>query len=126
MPSEHLGRVLGPADHAGHSMSQWILTEGGKEIQTVRRLTLAEIDSPMETDRRKDFDDYAIKRFRDSLRPPGAQDTSDDNVEYYDDDVDSKSQLPDTDLFPDYDEYPNTEVLLPQDREHMRAARVIG
>ena len=128
LPSEHLGRVLGPADHAGHSMSQWILTEGGKvlPIQTVRRLTPAEIDSPTEKDCRKDFDDYVIKRFGDSLRPPGAQDTSDDNVEYYDDDVDGESQLLDTDVFPDYDEYLNTEVLLPQDGEHMRAARVIG
>ena len=124
LPSERLGRVLGPAEHAGHAMSQWILTEGGKilPIQTVRRLTPAEIDSPIEKDRRKDFDDYVIKRFGDSLRPPGAQDTSDDNVEYYDDDVNGESQLPDTDVFPDYDEYLNTEVLLPQDREHMRAA----
>ena len=128
LPSERLGRVLGPADHAGHAMFQWILTERGKvlPIQTVQRLTPAEIDSPMENDRRMDFDDYVIKIFGDSLRPPGAQDTSDDNVEYYDDDVDGESQLPNTDVFPDYDECLNTEVLLPQDREHMCAAKVIG
>jgi hypothetical protein len=28
-PSERLGRVLGPAEHAGHAMSQWVLTETG-------------------------------------------------------------------------------------------------
>lgn len=59
----------------------------------------------------KDFDDFVKKQYGDSLRPPDAHDTS-DHVENYKDDVDGDAQLPNTDTF-------LTEVLLPQDGEHM-------
>ena len=54
-PTEHLGRCLGPARNQGNTMSQHVLLENGKviPIQTLRSLTKAELDSPLELHSKK-------------------------------------------------------------------------
>ena len=39
---------------------------------------------------------------------------------------DNDESMPEADDFPDFDKYINSEVLLPRDGEHMKAARVVS
>ena len=50
-PHEHLGRCLGPAEHAGKVMSQWVMNKNGNvlPIQTLRKLRDDEISSEANT-----------------------------------------------------------------------------
>ena len=86
LPSERLGKVLDPATHAGKVMSQWILTSTGDVLpfQTLRQLTPAEMMSPTERDKRKEFDTYITKHFGDSINPPPPEP---EKHAYYEDDV---------------------------------------
>ena len=123
--SEQLGRCLGPAINAGTAMSQWVLNRQGNVIprQTLRQLTPSELLSEVEVQKRKDFDDCIHKRHGDSINPP-KQAKEEFAIETDPDDMDDHT-MPEADSFLDYDEYINNEVLLPQDGEHMRAAKVI-
>ena len=155
-PTELLGRCLGPARNKGNMMSQRVLTEKGEllPVQTLRKLTKAEMDDPLEIEKRKQFDAYILQRYGDSKNPPenwvkrrrkpgepiqfedksntlGASDDSrgnpDESEFLYEDDTTGKAhEMPEVDDINDFDMYINSEVLLPQDGEHMRAAKVIG
>ena len=92
-------------------------------FQTLRRLTPAEMTSPIERNKRHEFDSFIKKRFGDSLNPPPQKP---EKYDYYEDDVEGSTQIPNADDIPDLDMYLNMEVLLPQDGEQMRAARVLG
>ena len=54
-PTEWLGRCLGPAHAKGNAMSQHVLTEAGEvlPVQTLRKLSQAELSSPKEIEKRK-------------------------------------------------------------------------
>lgn len=137
-----LGRVLGPADHAGTEMSQWVLTAGGQvlPIQTLRRLTPAEMATPEIKRRQYDFDRFIKKRFGDRFKTKHVPEGEEKKVRFKDDshpdDVIYQAhedlytweteETADTDDVPNYDEYINAEVLLPKDGEHMQAAKVVG
>lgn len=137
-----LGRVLGPADHAGTEMSQWVLTAGGQvlPIQTLRRLTPAEMATPEIKRRQYDFDRFIKKRFGDRFKTKHVPEGEEKQVRFKDDshpdDVIYQAhedlytweteETADTDDVPNYDEYINAEVLLPKDGEHMQAAKVVG
>ena len=124
--SYQLGRCLGPAIDQGSRMCQNILTEKGTvmPLQTVRRLTPAEVNSPFEVDKRKAFDTFIYKRFGDPSASPekGVPDVYDWSSHL----EEPEAQMPEADDFADYAAYINAEVLLPQNGEHMRAARVVG
>jgi hypothetical protein len=124
--SEQLGRCLGPALNSGTAMSQWVLTRQGNVIprQTLRKLTPSELISDVERNKRNEFDAAIRKRHGDSISPPPPNDTSSIDDEALDNDMEDHT-MPDADSFLDYDEYINSEVLLPKDGEHMMAAKVI-
>ena len=71
-PTEHLGRCLGPARNQGNAMSQHVLLENGKviPIQTLRSLTQAEVDSPLEKSKRDAFDEAIKNLYGDHKAPP--------------------------------------------------------
>ena len=71
-PTEHLGRCLGPARNQGNTMSQHVLLENGKviPIQTLRSLTKAELDSPLELYKRDSFDKSIMNLYGDHKAPP--------------------------------------------------------
>ena len=148
-PTEWIGRCLGPARSKGNAMSQHVLTESGEvlPVQTLRRLTPAEIASPIEVAKRERMDAYITKRFGDSKHVPDdwvrrrrkpddpIQDEDPEfqdevnlpTADYYEDEATGKAhEGPEMDDLPDLDLYLDAEVLLPQDGEHMRAAKVIG
>ena len=125
LPSESLGRCLGPADHAGNAMSQWVLNNNGKILpyQTLRRLTKAEIANPYELEKRDTFDTRIKSLLGTSIEPPPSE--TPELTPYYEDSETPPHEMPEADLFKDYDRYLNAEVLLPQDGEHLQAARVV-
>ena len=126
-------------------MSQTVLTENGEVItaQTCRKLLPSEISSPSKLKKRIKMDEYIRKGYGDSRntpenwvkrwRKPGDPDQYKDPEDHnpaevpYSDDVKGKAHtLPEANIIPDLDLYINAEVLLPQDGEHMEAARVVG
>ena len=114
-PSEHLGQVLGPAEHAGHVMSQWVLTSTGDvlPIQTCRRLTESEKDNAELKEKMMEFTTFVKDKFGNSSKEP---ETPLDHVpiqEYYEDDVDEQVHMPDADDIGDFDVYIDAKVLLP-------------
>ena len=125
-PSYQLGRCLGPSIDQGSRMSQHVLTHKGTvmPIQTLRRLTPAEVNSPFEIEKRNEFDKFIRKRFGNSISPPN---TPVEIPKAYDweEHLEEPSEVPDVDDYEDYESFINTEVLLPQNGEHMQAARVI-
>jgi len=144
-PTEHLGRCLGPARNLGNAMSQHVLLENGKviPIQTLRSLTQAELDSPMEKSKRDAFDKSIKQRYGNDKSPPAdwvkRRRKHDDGVQYInEDDEVSKSfgddekleqtthRIPDNDQYDDFDAYIHAEVLMPQNGDVMQAAKVIG
>jgi hypothetical protein len=74
----------------------------------------------------REFDTYIKTRFGDSSTPPPEEIDSIPIHDYYEDDEDDGLQMPEADDIGDLDRYINAEVLLPQDGEYMRAARVTG
>lgn len=123
---ERYGRCLGPAKGTGNEMSQWILTDKGQVLpfQTVRALTPAEINNPAQAEQRRELDKFWRKKFGDSINPPPEEDTQ--VPDEYKWDLVLDSLTPEADDIPDYDAFLDMEVLLPQNGEHLRAARVIG
>ena len=87
-PSNHLGRYLGPARNQGNDMSQHVLLENGKviPIQTLRSLSQAEVDSPLEKTKRDAFDEAIKNLYGDHKAPPSdwikRRKKSDDGVQY--------------------------------------------
>ena len=125
-PPYQLGRCLGPAIDQGSRMSQHVLTDKGTvmPIQTLRRLTPSEINSPFEIEKRKEFDAFIRKRFGDPISPP--EKPIEIPKEYdWEEHLEEPSEIPEVDDYDDYEGFINAEVLLPQNGEHMRAARVI-
>ena len=147
-PVQHqrLGRVLGSSHNAGSTMSQWVLTVTGDvmPIQTLRRLTPGELNSPSMRVRQKEFDEAISSRVGHCMKTPPSvatgestypeSDLQDENpgamdIVYKDYEGlydEPKQPLIDADEVPDYDKYIGAEVMLPKDGEHLRAARVIG
>jgi len=123
MPSERLGRCLGPAEHAGTAMSQWVLNEKGNVLpqQTLRHLTKQELLSNTEMAKRSNFDEAIKAKLGDSMNPPPTP--LDHNGENFVPEEEYK--IPDTDEFPEYDKYINAEVILPRDGERFQSARVV-
>ena len=148
-PTEWLGRWLGPAPSKGNAMSQHVLTESGEvlPVQTLRRLAPSEIASPTEVNKWNKMDEKIRKHYGDSRKVPETwvqhrkKPDDPDQIDgpeyiepneqpistYYEDDKVGKAhEQPEVDDIPDLDLYLNAEVLLPQDGEYMRTARVIG
>ena len=142
---QKLGRILGLAKGAGTEMSQWVLTATGEvtPIQLLQLLNNAEKNSPAMKEKQKAFTNFMNKRLGDSMTPPAPQSESypkaivspgetepDDTVYkkykgWYDNDQ-VINDLPEADdVQGNFDLYIDAEVLLPQDGEHLRAARVI-
>lgn len=124
--SYQLGRCLGPAIDQGSRMCQHVLTEKGTvmPIQTLRRLTPAEVNSPFEVEKRRNFDSFIRKRFGDPLNAPNHK--VPDVYDWEKHIEEPESTMPNSDDYADYAAYIDAEVLLPQNGEHMRAARVVG
>ena len=123
MPSERLGRCLGPAEHVGSAMSQWVLNEKGNVLpqQTLRSLTSLELQSNMERTKRDAFDKLIREKLGDSTHPPPEPiDLNADNFE-----PEKDYFIPDADDFPNYDKYINSEVILPREGERFQSAKVI-
>ena len=122
-------------------MSQYVLLESGKviPIQTLRSLTPAELESLMERSKCDTFDEAIKKIYGDSKSPPDGwikrRSKDDDGLQYENDDeeglrIDEEDEdrhvLKDVDEYKDFDAYIGAEVLLPQNGDVMRAAKVIG
>ena len=121
-PSEQLGRCLGPAKHDGNSTIQHILDTGDVlPLQTIRPLTPAYINSSTKDENRKQFNLIIREKFGDLLRPPTP--ISEEPSKY--DDIEEPSKIPEADDFVDYYLYIDSEVLLPQNGEYTRAAKVV-
>ena len=126
-PEERLGRCLGPCKNAGNAMSQHVLI---REMQvlplaTIRRLTPAEHNSPGIIRRKAEFDEAVFKKMGDSLHPPVEESIPSDYTPYHD--MNDKTEtMPEADDIPDYDLYLQAEVMLPQNGEQMRAAKVVS
>ena len=144
-PTEHLGRFLGPARNQENAMSQHLLLENGKviPIQTLRSLSQAEVDSPLEKTKRDAFDEAIKNLYGDHKAPPPdwikRRRKPDDGVQYLDveDGIDSifwnedklgekTHSMPDVDSYDDFDAHVGAEVLLPQNGKVMQAAKVLG
>ena len=112
----------------GSGMSQYILTDTGQVLpcQTVRRLTPSEINNPNEQRKRSEFDAFIRRKFGDSLNLPTDVPDVYDWTTYCDNDSGEAHEMPEADDFNDLETYINSEVLLPQNGEHLKAARVIG
>ena len=154
-PVEQLGRCLGPAKNKGKILSQRVLTSKGEllPVQTLRKLTPAELDNPAEKKRRDEFDAYILERDGDSRNPPKNwvkrkrkpgdhiqpedptfdyehveepnSNIAEDSV-YEDDSSDKAHEMPEVDDIVEFDLYIHNEVLLPQNGEYMQAAKVIS
>ena len=59
-----MGRCLGPAEHAGKVISQWVMNQNGNvlPIQTLRKLREDEISCPASIKEREDVDAAIQKR----------------------------------------------------------------
>ena len=123
-------------------MSQYVLLESGKAIpiQTLMSLTESEMEISSEKVRRDKFDDAIKKMYGDATAPPDGwvqcRRKDNDGHQYAPDDDDyglriddeTREQYPskDVDDYKDFDAYIGAEVLLPQNGDVMKAARVIG
>ena len=106
-------------------MSQYVMNERGTVLpkQTLRSLTPAELNSPVEAAKRDNFDAAICKKFGDSLHLPQVQlegekdGKEDDDLEphqpYVDPNGVEEPTMPEADEFSNYDEYIGSEVLLP-------------
>ena len=71
-PVERLGRCLGPCEHKGTVMSQYILNDQGSVLpyQTFRRLTKDEHQSAAKSLKQDNFDLIIRSNLGDSMTPP--------------------------------------------------------
>ena len=126
-PHEQLGRCLGPAEHAGRVMSQWVLNKHGNvlPIQTLTKLHDDEWTNRDEIKERGEFDHAIEQRHGTALSLPPSTPQVQVESNYEDGNGNQEQGMPDADDMPDYDQYINSEVLLPSDGEHLKAARVV-
>ena len=128
--SYQLGRCLGPASNQGPRMAQYVMTDKGQvmPIQTLRRLTKSELNNPFEIESRKSFDEFIQRKYGDPYKPSDITDATEPTPEeiMIDFGIEEKSTIPHSDSYSNYENYVGSEVLLPQNGEHMHAARVIG
>lgn len=134
-----LGRVLGPAKNEGNEMAQHVVNDKGNVVprRTLRPLTISELNSVSEIEKRKQFDDTIKARFGDSMSipskpPPEEFDETDFIVE---DDEQLPLHLQEEDPVdatgqavlerPFHDMLIHAEVLLPQG-DNMTSAKVIS
>lgn len=120
-PTERLGRCLGPCDHKGNAMSQYVLNDQGNVLpyQTFRRLTKEEQMSQVELEKRNRFDSVIRSKLGDSITPPP------EPIQQDEPSVSERESVPDIDKFDNFDEYINAELMLPKDGKTMAAAKVI-
>ena len=155
LPSEMLGRCLGPCRNKGNEMSQSVLTEDGNvlPIQTLRSLTAAEIDNEGERKWREAFDEKIKKLYGTSKAPPENWNkqrrkhdydqlvddlmweskisenngTESLNSEFvYEDETGRENEIPEAEEIPDLDLLIGAEVILPQNGVNMQAGKVVG
>jgi len=139
-PFQHqmLQRVLGPSNHAGSMMSQWVLTKAGEvmPIQTLQKVTESERNSETMKLRMKEFKESIKKRLGYSSFTPehnnedaiNAHDINDEDIIYeshYSEENMVKDPKEIDDVL-DPNQYMDAEVMLPKDGAHLQAARVIG
>ena len=107
LSSQSLGRCLGPVDHAGNAMSQWVLNNNGKVLpyQTLRRLTKAEIANPYELEKRDSFDKGIKSLLGISIEPLSSE--TPEVTPYYEDSTNPPHDMTEADSFKDYDKYLN-------------------
>ena len=98
-PVERLGRCLGPCDHKGTVMSQYILNDQGILLpyQTFRRLTKDKHRSAAESLKRDNFDLIIRYKLGDSMTPPPQPILLDEPA------VQTPDSILDADSFPDFD-----------------------
>ena len=80
---EKLGRILGPTKNEGNEMVQAVLNSKGIVVprRTVRRLTVAEMNSNSEQKKRDMFDAFIRSKLGDSISmPPDTPEPSDNDV----------------------------------------------
>lgn len=129
---EKLGKVLGPLKNEGNEMAQAVLNYKGKVIprRSIRRLRVEELNSPVEIEKRRLFDEMVRAKLGDASTFPPSGETEDEVVPYADCEVDE---------LPTYDDDPveengvaqfeapltdlliHAEVHLPQGEEMQRA-----
>mmetsp|Transcript_9776 Transcript_9776/g.13821 ORF Transcript_9776/g.13821 Transcript_9776/m.13821 type:complete len:222 (+) Transcript_9776:32-697(+) len=134
-------------------MSQYIFMENDTflPIQTVRILTQAEIDNPVEERARKEFDMRIKSLYGTNVAPPSnweqrRRHSDDDKLEddplwkeddngdkdelplsfVYEDNNGKEHEMPEVDDLEDLDKLVGAEVVLPQNGIEMRAAHVLG
>lgn len=142
---EELGKVLGPAVDAGNMMAQWVCKSNGQIVprRTLRKLSVAEMNSEDEQQKRRQFLAIMEKFHGNSYKLPVIEDVSkspimkDDGKEYelYEDDQESPRSLPEADSLydskgrpllqqPPSDRMIHSEVLLPQGKR-IKSAKVL-
>jgi hypothetical protein len=110
-------------------MSQWVLTANGQVrcVCTLRKLAKHEIDSPIEQQKRGEFDNAIKRRLGDSIsladiitdQTPIEKPVDDPSIP----EADDIGEPDDYDQF--LDQFLGAEVLLAQDGEHMQSAQVV-
>jgi hypothetical protein len=125
LPTEVLGRALGPAENAGNQMAQWILKSNGKVIpcRTCRPLKEDERNNPVEKRKRDLFDEAIRSKLGDSFTPMATNDELDDVFEPYEDDEEIPVQIPEADNDA-FDTMLNAELQLPHG-DKLQHAKVI-
>ena len=121
-----LARCLGPAKSHGNAMSQWILNINGQVqcVSTLRKLTRAEIDSETEREKRNEFTKCIKLRLGSSMSPAEIK-INETPVSHPVDDPKIRD-ADDYEGLHEFDEYLGAEVLLPQNGEHMKSAKVVN
>ena len=136
---EQLGRVLGPMKNEGNLMTQAVLKSNGLVVprRTCRPLTVSELHSPTEKQKRDLFDKLIREKLGDSITVTqlSKPENSPDLADYQYDEGEEPPIIPDEDpvdadgkaVFdqPYSDLLLNAEVLLPQG-EDIKSAKVIG
>lgn len=152
LPSEQLGRCLGPSKNRGNAMSQNVMLKDGSvlPIQTLRSLTGAELENEYEVKARKDFDVSINKLYGDHINPPEnwvrrrskpgddhipedplfehpGEKSEEERITFpYEDDEDKGHELPEADEISDLDRLIGAEVVLPKSGTEVCAGKVIG
>ena len=120
-PVERLGRCLGPCEHKGTVMSQYILNDQGSVLpyQTFRRLTKDKYRSAAESLQQDNFDLIIRSKLVDSMTPLPQPILLDEPA------VRTPESIPDAYSFTDFDEYINAEPMLAKEGEGVVAPRVV-
>lgn len=138
---EVLGRVLGPARGHGNEMAQWVLKANGNVVprRTLRPLTVSELNSTTENERRQVFDALIERRWGNSIcgintSKPENDDNSEEFDYYSDNDerpnihediedaVDATGKL--INQQPAYDKVLNAEIAFQRDENSVSMGKV--